>query len=346
MKDLLKQLCNILRENKEIVLVSVVQHQGSTPRGAGSKMLVDKSGLIAGTIGGGLAEGVCIEACAEVLQSKKDKLIHFTLTGHMVAQSEMICGGNLDILLSPLQGAQDLAFYEALVEALDTGEAHVLHYKDEQDTMYRSLYVNDQWTKGIWQESPLSDATKTELLAKLGKGEESTLHQDKEAKSFFVMEKYVSPWQMIILGGGHVSRPTAQMAAMVGFQVTVIDDRKEFSTAERFPWAHATYTVPEFLLCFSQCPPTKQTCIVIITRGHVHDSTVLNQALKTQASYIGMIGSKRKRQEVYTSLEAQGVNSARLAQVHCPIGIDISAQTPEEIAVSIVGECIAHRRKQ
>ncbi len=345
MKDILKELCKLLRQNQEIVLVSVVQHQGSTPRGAGSKMLVGKKGLLAGTIGGGLAEGQCIAACEEILQEKKARLMHFTLTGHMAAQSEMICGGNLDILLTPLCNEQDLAFYETLVQALDHGEAYVLHHKNEQGVQYKSLCVDNAWIEGPWQDAPLSALSKTALLEKLPKGEESVLLAQETPNSHVIVEKYISPWQMIILGGGHISRPTAHMATMVGFEVTVLDDREEFSQQERFPTAKATHTVPDFIECFSQCQPTKNTCIIIVTRGHVHDSTVLAQALQTKASYIGMIGSRRKKQEVYTTLEAQNISKELLATVHCPIGIDISAQTPEEIAVSIVAQCIEHRRK-
>ncbi len=345
MKDLLKQLCNILQEDKEIVLVSVVQHQGSTPRGAGSKMLVDAHGLVAGTIGGGLAEGQCIALCPEILREKKGKLLHFTLTGHMAAQSDMICGGVLDILLTPLYGIKDAPFYEALLKALNTHEAHVLYHEDAQGHVHRALYSQNTWHTGSWSDSSLSTEQKSLLLQKLDKKEESTLIRHENSQEFFIVEKYTLPWQMIILGGGHVSQPTAHMAAMAGFEVIVLDDREEFSTPERFPWAHATHTVPEFRNSFNLCPPTKNTCIVIVTRGHIHDATALTQALATPASYIGMIGSKRKRQEVYDNISQQGIAQELLATVHCPIGLSIGAQTPEEIAVSIVAECIAHRRK-
>ncbi len=344
MKDLLKQLCSIVEKDIPVVLVSVVQHQGSTPRGGGSKMLVTEQGLLCGTVGGGLAEGLCIEACKDVLRTKQPEIKNFTLTGHMAAQSEMICGGTLDVLLCPIHGAQDLAFYTALVKNMEE-EVFVLQHISAKGEIYRFLSVNGQWQHGPWDvDAHLSASQKEALLAKLPHGEESKLWQDPDNQDFYVIEKYIAPWKMIILGGGHISRPTAQVAALSGFQVIVLDDREEFSQKERFPWAEATYTVPEFEQCFANCPPTTNTCLIIVTRGHVHDKTVLSQALRTKASYIGMIGSKRKRQEVYDTLKAEGISQAQLDAVHCPIGLNIQAETPEEIAVSIVAECIAHKR--
>ncbi len=341
MKELLTQLCDLLKNNTPLVLVSVVEHQGSTPRGGGSKMLVTDQGLYAGSIGGGLAEGLCLEQCAQVLASKQAHMKHFDLTGHMAAQSEMICGGALDVLLCPLSGEKDLAFYETLLQHLNEHTVYALQCVDDNGKVSRALQVNGEWLSGIWDTGTLNKNAKDDLLHKLPQGEESKYLQAESC----VIEKYTSPWNMLILGGGHISRPTATIAHLTGFEVNVMDDRAEFSQKERFPSAHNTYTVPEFENCFDLCPPTSNTCLIIVTRGHVHDKSVLQQALATKASYIGMIGSKRKKQEVYNALLAEGISQEQLDKVKCPIGISINAQTPEEIAVSIVAECIEHKRK-
>ena len=339
MKELIKQLCDILKQNKDVVLVSVVSHQGSTPRGAGSKMLVNETGLLYGTIGGGLAEGECIAICPQILKDKKTKLMKFDLTGEIAAQSDMICGGKLDILLTPLNRKYDLIFYETLLSNISQNEVYAIHCTDEMGKTYHSLKSKNTWLAGKWDDIPISETEKNKLLDMLPKNQESFLFQDK-----YIIEKYISPWQVIILGGGHVSRPTAYLASTVGFDVTVIDDREEFSTSERFPTANMTYTIPDFIDCFKFIIPTVNTCIIIVTRGHLYDKTVLAQALKTKASYIGMIGSKRKKAEVYNALKLQGIEQNKLGTVHCPIGISINAETPEEIAVSIIAECIEHRR--
>jgi len=157
------------------------------------------------------------------------------------------------------------------------------------------------------------------------------------------VEPLLPPWRMVLIGGGHVSLATASIAEKAGFDITVIEDREEFATPERFPNARR-YIIPEYENCFAEIKPNRNTCLVIVTRGHMYDSVVLRQALSTKAGYIGMIGSRRKRAEIYAALLEQGIAQEQLDKVHSPISLPIHAETPEEIAVSIVAECIQHRR--
>jgi xanthine dehydrogenase accessory factor len=131
---------------------------------------------------------------------------------------------------------------------------------------------------------------------------------------------------------------------MAGFRVEVLDDRAEFARSDRFPEASGVHVLPSFYQAMTGFPIDSAAHIVIVTRGHLHDKTVLAQALKTPADYIGMIGSRRKRDTIYKELRKEGFSDADLARVHCPIGLDIGAETPEEIAVSIVAEMISVRR--
>jgi len=120
----------------------------------------------------------------------------------------------------------------------------------------------------------------------------------------------------------------------------VLDDRSEFANQERFPKADELRVLDRFENAFSGLSADSNSFLVILTRGHSHDRTVLAQALRTQAGYIGMIGSHRKRDTIYQSLRDEGFTNADLDRVHCPIGLDIGGETPEEIAVSIVAEMI------
>jgi xanthine dehydrogenase accessory factor len=150
---------------------------------------------------------------------------------------------------------------------------------------------------------------------------------------------------MYCFGAGHVAVPTVRLAATVGFDVVVIDDRDEFANAERFPDAARIGITDNFEHAVEGLPVDDDSFIVIVTRGHRFDREVLQQALKTNAGYIGMIGSRRKRDALYAALIKEGVTQTELARVHSPIGLAIEAETPEEIAVSIVGEMIAERAK-
>jgi len=151
--------------------------------------------------------------------------------------------------------------------------------------------------------------------------------------------------RVILFGAGHVSDYVARLAKMVGFHVTVIDDREEFANKERFPEADSVI-VDGLETVFDQLVVTPASYIVILTRGHLFDKTVLEKSIETEAGYIGMIGSKRKRNLIYQSLLDKGVSKETLEKVYSPIGVAINAQTPEEIAVSIVAELIQERAQQ
>jgi len=146
-----------------------------------------------------------------------------------------------------------------------------------------------------------------------------------------------------IFGAGHISRSISQIAKMIGFKVVVIDDRKEFANAERFPEAD-DIIAEDFSKAFCRLNVKNASYIAIVTRGHQFDEMVLAWAVTTDACYIGMIGSEKKNRVIFEHLHAKGVPQKRLQEIHAPIGLDINAETPEEIAVSIVAEMITVRR--
>jgi xanthine dehydrogenase accessory factor len=163
-----------------------------------------------------------------------------------------------------------------------------------------------------------------------------------------VLDVYIEPIvptpTVFIFGGGHISLFVAKIGAMVGFQVAVIDDRAEFANAERFPEAQQVIA-EKFSLAFPRLKVNRSSYLVIVTRGHAGDQEVLEWALTTEARYIGMIGSKKKIRTLYRNLEAKGIAPEMVERVFAPIGLDIGALTPEEIAVAIVGEMIQVRRE-
>jgi xanthine dehydrogenase accessory factor len=163
-----------------------------------------------------------------------------------------------------------------------------------------------------------------------------------------IMDLYIEPVvpspHAFIFGGGHVSQYLARMSNLVGFQITVVDDRPQFANPERFPDVQEVIA-EEFALALPRLKVNKSSYLVIVTRGHAYDQEVLEWAVTTDARYIGMIGSKKKIQMVYGNLEARGISPEKIKRVHAPIGLSIGAVTPEEIAVSIVAEMIQERRK-
>jgi xanthine dehydrogenase accessory factor len=182
-----------------------------------------------------------------------------------------------------------------------------------------------------------------------------TFHYDltgKEADSIGmicggIMDVYIEPIvpspTAFLFGCGHISVIVSKIGAMAGFQVVAVDDRAEFACEERFPDAEQVVAMA-FSNAFLQLKVNRSSYIVIVTRGHAGDQEVLEWALGTEARYIGMIGSRQKIQSLYNRLEEKGVAPETLQRVHAPIGLDIGALTPAEIAVSIVAEMINVRR--
>jgi len=148
---------------------------------------------------------------------------------------------------------------------------------------------------------------------------------------------------LYIFGGGHISLALAKMGRLCGFNITVVDDRAEFASAERFPEAEVIFA-EGFTKSFPRVKIDKSSYIVIATHSHQHDEVVLEWAVGTPAKYIGVIGSRTKNETIFSHLRARGISQEQLDRVHAPIGLEIEAQTPEEIAVSILAEIIKLRR--
>ena len=175
-----------------------------------------------------------------------------------------------------------------------------------------------------------------------GEGSKVLVFRHEDRKMEVLLEPVFSEPTVYMFGGGHISEQLAPLAKKVHFKVVVVDDREMFANRERFPEADEVI-VSEFEKCFDQLNIDDSSYIIIVTRGHLYDGFVLEQALRTNARYIGMIGSKKKIKTLYEILVKKGVSKETLNRVHAPIGLDINSETPEEIAVSIVAQLIKTR---
>jgi xanthine dehydrogenase accessory factor len=158
----------------------------------------------------------------------------------------------------------------------------------------------------------------------------------------YFVEAYTTPPQMVLCGGGHVSKAIAPLAKTLGFHVFVTDDREEFSNKERFPEADITVALkPEEAL--PELPINPNTFIIVATRGHRYDNVALEAAARSPAKYVGLLGSRRKTILIYEDLLRSGVPMERVKEIRSPVGLDMHARTPDEIAVSIMAEVLMFR---
>lgn len=341
-KDVYLHLHQRLRQNKAVVLVRIIRRQGSAPRGVGSLCMVDADGKLCGSIGGGGLEFKAVEKATELMDTRVTSRYSVELSAKELTDEGMICGGRVELFLEPIlpedRGAVEL--FGGLAELLQDGGSGTLmtRVSDGAPALAheaRMLVEKGGGTIGTISGVDFSlpeHAVQARLLAT----------SEKETALF--IEPIEQDPELLLFGGGHIAAAVSPLAKMIGFQVTVLDDRADFANRERFPDADNIYALPYQEAC-KRITITGASHIVIVTRGHVGDREVLELVLKSGGSpaYIGMIGSVRKRDMLYTEMIRSGTDEHALSNIHSPIGLDIGAQTPEEIAISIMAEIIRVR---
>ena len=336
MRSVIKELAARLEANETVILGSVVRSSGSVPRSSGARMLVCSDGTLFGSIGGGAAEGKCYARAKELLGSEHGwQLFEFHLESSEAATAGMVCGGRMSILLLKLQSK-----HLDLVKRIRTAFSEPSQSLRIVTVLPRENVEPLMTLVGDGLDSGLSDELLAAVTGRKGRTPFSVEADGVET----VVEPLSHPGVVHIVGAGHVALATAELAVFAGFDVVVMDDRREFANIQRFPRARNVVVLESFNSCLKDLG--RDDYVVIVTRGHLHDKEVLAQALVTGANYIGMIGSRRKRKAIYESLVKEGFTEKDLARVHSPIGLAIGAETPAEIGLSIVAELVKVRSEQ
>ena len=337
MKKLLSTLRDCLRANKPTVLVTVVASSGSTPRGTGARMLVGEDGHLMGTIGGGAVEYRSTQMAVQALKEKGSYTTAFKLTKDDVANLGMICGGDVTVFFQYVGGEREdvLRVVEAACEMCDV---------DEDAWLVTETTVESDWGMGVYSRSRGFVG-----LPNCPVGLEGILNAQTVKAEFadrrFYAEQFVTAGRAIIFGCGHVAQELAPVLSHLGFRVVALDDRPEFANSELFPTAEHVGLV-DFSRISDTISITANDYVCIMTRGHAFDSEVEKQVLRTQAGYVGVMGSKHKKAAVEKLLREDGISQSDIERVCTPIGIDIKAQTPAELAISIAGEMITKRAER
>lgn len=334
MQYVLDSLISTLERGESVVMGAIVRSSGSAPRTSGARMLVRSDGTLVGTLGGGALEGGCLAKAKELLDDPSTDSfaeLDFDLTNKTAAAEGMVCGGEVSVLLQKVTPAL-LQNFMQLREAFRKGG---------QSMLVTGLPSNGNGPQMYFlhgsDDCNLLLPLRKEILRKNRRAKFLISHAEQE----YFVEPLIDPGTVYLVGAGHVALATAYLASFTGFDVVVMDDRDEFANAERYPKAREVIVLDTFDNCLEGLGPDDY--VVIVTRGHLHDRDVLAQALRTDAGYIGMIGSSKKRQGVYSSLLKDGFTNTDLARVYSPIGLPIGGETPEEIGISIVAEMIKVR---
>ena len=348
MKNLIYEMADLFSRGQSFVLATVVSRNGSAPRSAGARMVLRNDHSTLGTVGGGILEAQVEQLAAQVISTHEGILQGFKFSGKDAATMDAICGGEVEVLVEWMD--VDNPELAQIIKGLQ--EAFVNRQKVWLLTRLAgggrlgmlTLVQGDGYTIGR-----LPPGFQVEEAGVAGAANRLPLQDHLDhvmaGQDRLMVEPLDSGKTAFIFGAGHVSRALAEFTHTVGFRTVVLDDRAEYANNERFPVADQLIVLDSFAVALERVSINHDSFIVIVTRGHLNDREVLAQSLRTDAGYIGMIGSRRKCALIFDQLRKEGFNEADIQRVHAPIGLAIEAETPEEIGVSIVAEMIQVRAK-
>jgi xanthine dehydrogenase accessory factor len=313
-----------------------------------------------GTIGGGCGEAEVFRKARVLLEDKSEaRLTEVDLTGDFDQQEIGTCGGIMDVLIDRWAPERDLEVARKLADAAEHSRpAALLTVVDPGTTLAavgaRSVIDPAERDAGALTPVGLQPLALEQVCERAADSHpglvevlESGLHHTTRIQPTGAPRIFVDPisgaQRLIIVGAGHIAQPLAALGSMLGFHVTVIDDRHQFANRERFPSANEIIVKP-FRAAIESLKLDKHCYLISVTRGHAFDEEAVEAALRQPCGFVGMIGSRRRVKTTLDRLVEAGIPRARTDDVHAPLGLDIGAETPAEIAVAIIAEIIRERR--
>ena len=333
MREIFQKMAEELKAGRDLVLATVTASSGAVPRHAGSHMLAGANGRICGTIGGGAIEYRALQMTGNILKEKKSVEQTFALNRNDRQKLGMACGGEVNILFHWIS-AED----KRMITLAEHAEQL---YREGKDFWMLSdiknngkLYLHEK-NKAADPQVP---AWLTEKLC--GRPKRMT-----GAEEDWYTEQIGNSAKVYIFGGGHVAQELVPVLAHAGFCCVILEDRREFADPKLFPAAEEI-RLTDFYDIKKSVQITEEDYVCVMTSGHDYDVSIQAQVLRTQACYIGVMGSKHKRPGVVRCLLDQGFTQEEVDRISSPIGLWIRAETPAEIAISIAAEMIQRRAER
>lgn len=315
-----------------IALATVVQTWGSAPRKVGAKMALMPDGTISGSVSGGCVEGAVYEAGTEVLETGRSRLLHFGVADETAWDVGLACGGTIEVFVEPLDPAV-YDFLRTLVDQ-DRAGATVTVIRGPEAILGQKLAVNQAGERvgalpGVLEEKAIQAAQTAPYSKRV------QLSDDVEV---FIDVVRPAP-ALVMVGGVHIAIALTTMAKCLGYNTIVVDPRRAFGNQARFPHVDRLIQAwPDKAL--GEVELTPSTAVVLLSHDPKIDDPALNVVLNSPAFYIGALGSTRTHAKRVKRLQQMGFGEAQIGRIHAPIGLDIGADTPEEIAVAIMAQIV------
>ena len=324
-----------MERHQDFVFVTVIASSGSSPRGAGSRMLVLPDGTSHGTVGGGNVEYHAIQQAKEVLVSKKSFSKGYHLHAGETADLGMICGGDVVIYFQYMSWENE-EFYRLCCQLLEDWD------KNESSWLIMDITDETAWAAGYYSpEHNLIGLSLTDLKPLLQTQAVQAVINGRR----YYSEPLVRQGIVYVFGGGHVAQELVPLLSHLDFRCVLYDDREAFSNPSLFPDAARCIT-GDFSDISQYVTIQPQDYVCIMTRGHQSDYILQQQILKTDAHYIGVMGSRKKSAAIRQKLLDDGFTGTQIDRINTPIGLSILAETPAEIAVSIAAQLVMIRARK
>lgn len=338
MRDILADVEKWMDTGEIIALATVIQTWGSAPRRAGSHMAFTLSGKITGSVSGGCVENAVIEAGMEVLKTNKPQLLHFGVADETAWEVGLACGGSIDIFLQPL----NKEFFQERRKIINNEESaiHVTVINGTDEFLGKEALIQEnQFVSGSFGNE--MDSRVLNLSAEIYTSQRMRLSEEVEVFSNVIQP---SP-TLVIVGGAHISIALVALARTLGFKTILVDPRKAWGNETRFP--NVDKLIQSWVdEAFENIKINSSTAIAVLTHDPKIDDPAVKIALSSSAFYVGALGSKITNAKRNQRLLDDGVSESQIKKIHAPIGLDIGAQNPEEIALAIMSEIVDAYRKQ
>lgn len=322
-------------KGRDTILLSIYNSTGSAPRGAGAHMLVTADGRAFGTVGGGAVEYEAEFLAHRMLNEKKSVCEHYRLAPNDVQDLGMVCGGDVDICFTYVNADEEL--WKQMVEGCRKMEA-----AGESVWLLIGLDGTHKGEAAVYgrRTGKIGWNVSEEVIEAMN----TTYGIVESEGTTYYYERLENSGKVYIFGGGHVAQALVPILASVDFSCVVLENREEFCKPELFPDAADVRLIENWHLK-DYVTIREEDYVCIMTRGHKDDTIIQEQILRTPAAYIGVIGSRRKKASVFRVLKESGFTDQDLERITTPIGLDIQAETPAEIAISITAQLIQERAK-
>jgi xanthine dehydrogenase accessory factor len=347
MRDVLPDIDRWQEEKVAVAVATVIETWGSAPRGVGAKMAMTADGRISGSVSGGCVEGAVYDSGSQVLEDGRPQLLHFGVADETAWDVGLACGGTIEVFVEPL----DPVLYRFVHDLLDEDEAFATATViDGPAPLLGSKLVVQRGGRLFGQidpdlDGPVAAVTRTTLAG--GRSARRKLDlPDTDAGPFeLFIEVHQPAPSLIMVGGVHIAIALTSMAKALGYQTIVVDPRRAFGSQARFPHVDRLIQAwPEE--AFGSLSLNPATAVVLLTHDPKIDDPALHIVLASPAFYVGALGSTKTHARRVKRLTNDGIPEEWIQRIHAPIGLDIGAQSPEEIAVAIMAEIVAAARSR